>query len=188
MTANAVQRAVPDISFLLSHASYVLATGLTEALQEIGLTPRGHCVLMYALPGELPRSSWPGSGLDKTTMVVTLDELEEAGYAERVPSHRPAGPAGPGDRAGHADHREASRRERQAIGHLEHEPALAAVAAARERGFGVENPNPEEVASCGDADLSRVVDQEGQHLVHRASWCSCGLLQIDTAQNSQSER
>jgi MarR family transcriptional regulator for hemolysin len=87
MTANGVQRAVPDISFLLSHASYVLATRLTEALQEIGLTRRGFCVLMQALPGELTQIELARvADLDKTTMVVTLDELEEAGYAERVPS------------------------------------------------------------------------------------------------------
>ncbi len=87
MAASTVQRTVPDISFLLSHASHVLATRMTEALQEIGLTPRGQCVLMHALPGELTQIELARvADLDKTTMVVTLDELEEAGYAERVPS------------------------------------------------------------------------------------------------------
>ena len=87
MAANTVQRTVPDISFLLAHASHVLATRMTEALQEIGLTPRGFCVLMHALPGELTQIELARlADLDKTTMVVTLDELEDAGYAERVPS------------------------------------------------------------------------------------------------------
>jgi MarR family transcriptional regulator, transcriptional regulator for hemolysin len=87
MALNTAERAVPDISFLLSHASHVLATRMTEALQEIGLTPRGQCVLMHALPGELTQIELARvADLDKTTMVVTLDELEEAGYAERVPS------------------------------------------------------------------------------------------------------
>ncbi len=87
MGANTVERTVPDISFLLAHASHVLATRMTEALQEIGLTPRMQCVLMHALPGELTQIELARlADLDKTTMVVTLDELEDAGYAERVPS------------------------------------------------------------------------------------------------------
>ena len=87
MAANRVQRTVPDISFLLAHASHVLATRMAEALQDIGLTPRGSCVLMHALPGELTQIELARlADLDKTTMVVTLDELEDAGYAERVPS------------------------------------------------------------------------------------------------------
>jgi DNA-binding MarR family transcriptional regulator len=87
MAANTVQRTVPDISFLLAHSSHVLATRMTEALQEIGLTPRGFCVLMHALPGELTQIELARlADLDKTTMVVTLDELEDAGYAERVAS------------------------------------------------------------------------------------------------------
>lgn len=87
MAANTVERTVPDISFLLAHASHVLATRMTEALQEIGLTPRMQCVLMHALPGELTQIELARlADLDKTTMVVTLDELEDAGYAERVPS------------------------------------------------------------------------------------------------------
>jgi MarR family transcriptional regulator, transcriptional regulator for hemolysin len=87
MALNTAERAVPDISFLLAHASHVLATRMTEALQEIGLTPRGQCVLMHALPGELTQIELARvADLDKTTMVVVLDELEDAGYAERVPS------------------------------------------------------------------------------------------------------
>ena len=87
MAVNTVQRTVPDISFLLAHASHVLATRMTEALQEIGLTPRMQCVLMHALPGELTQIELARlADLDKTTMVVVLDELEDAGYAERVPS------------------------------------------------------------------------------------------------------
>ena len=53
MAANGEQRTVPDISFLLAHASHVLATRMAEALQEIGLTPRMFSVLMRALNGEL---------------------------------------------------------------------------------------------------------------------------------------
>jgi MarR family transcriptional regulator for hemolysin len=90
MAANGVQRTVPDISFLLAHASHVLATRMAEALQEIGLTPRMFGVLMRALNGELTQLELARvAGLDKTTIVVIVDELEDAGYAERVPPPAP---------------------------------------------------------------------------------------------------
>jgi MarR family transcriptional regulator, transcriptional regulator for hemolysin len=81
------QRAVPDLSFMLAHASHVLATRMTAAFAEIGITPREYCVLNHATGGELTQIELARlSDLDKTTMVVTLDDLEEAGYAERRPS------------------------------------------------------------------------------------------------------
>jgi MarR family transcriptional regulator for hemolysin len=87
MPTRSQQRTGPDLSFLLAHASHVLATRMTAALAEIGMTPRGHCVLVKALPGELTQIELAKlADLDKTTMVVTLDELEEAGYAERTAS------------------------------------------------------------------------------------------------------
>jgi MarR family transcriptional regulator, transcriptional regulator for hemolysin len=87
MAMNSAERTVPDLSFMLAHASHVLATRMTAALAEIGMTPRGHCVLVHAMPGEFTQIELAKlSDLDKTTMVVTLDELEEAGYAERRPS------------------------------------------------------------------------------------------------------
>ncbi|MEP7023270.1 MAG: MarR family winged helix-turn-helix transcriptional regulator [Actinomycetota bacterium] len=87
MTTPAPERTVPDISFLLAHASHVLATRMTAALAEIGMTPRGHCVLVHALAAELTQIELARlTDLDKTTMVMTLDELEAAGYAERRPS------------------------------------------------------------------------------------------------------
>ena len=90
MVANGVQRTVPDISSLLASASHVLAARMAEALQEIGLTPRMLGVLTQALPGELTQLELAQvTSLDKTTMVVTLEELEDAGYAERVPPPPP---------------------------------------------------------------------------------------------------
>ena len=87
MATNPPERTLPDLSFLLAHASHVLATRMTAALAEIGMTPRGHCVLVHAMPGGLTQIELARlTDLDKTTMVVTLDELEEAGYAERRPS------------------------------------------------------------------------------------------------------
>ncbi len=77
----------PDLSFLLSHTSHALITKMTAALAELGVTPRGFCVLKNALPGTLTQIQLAElSHLDKTTMVVTLDELEKAGLAERRPS------------------------------------------------------------------------------------------------------
>ena len=72
---------------MLSQASYTLTTRLTAALEGLGISPRAHAVLTAAMTGdhtqiELARTV----GLDKTTMVVTLDELEAAGLAERRPS------------------------------------------------------------------------------------------------------
>jgi MarR family transcriptional regulator, transcriptional regulator for hemolysin len=84
MVTKAAERTVPDISFLLAHASHVLATRMTAAFAEVGLTPRGHSVLVNAMPGGLTQIELAKlCDLDKTTMVVTLDELEEARYAER---------------------------------------------------------------------------------------------------------
>jgi MarR family transcriptional regulator, transcriptional regulator for hemolysin len=87
MTTSAPERTVPDLSFMLAHAAHVLATRMTAAFAEIGITPRDYCVLYHAAAGELTQTELARlSDLDKTTMVVTLDELEEAGYAERRPS------------------------------------------------------------------------------------------------------
>jgi MarR family transcriptional regulator, transcriptional regulator for hemolysin len=87
VTRRAPERAVPDLSFMLAHAAHVLSTRMTAAFAEIGITPRDYCVLHHAASGELTQIELAKlSDLDKTTMVVTLDELEEAGYAERRPS------------------------------------------------------------------------------------------------------
>jgi len=81
------QRQVLDLSFLLNHASHVLATRMTAAFAEIGITPRDYCVLSHAMSGEYTQIELAKlSDLDKTTMLNTLDELERAGYAERKPS------------------------------------------------------------------------------------------------------
>ncbi|MGI5166850.1 MarR family winged helix-turn-helix transcriptional regulator [Spirillospora sp. CA-253888] len=77
----------PDMSFLFDHTSHVLRTQMAAALAEIGLTPRMHCVLVHALEEERTQIQLAEIGdMDKTTMVVTVDALEKAGYAERRPS------------------------------------------------------------------------------------------------------
>jgi MarR family transcriptional regulator for hemolysin len=76
-----------NLCWLLSRASYVLTTELTAALEGLGLSPRAHSVLAAAATGEHTQTELARMvGLDKTTMVVTLDELERAGLAERRPA------------------------------------------------------------------------------------------------------
>jgi DNA-binding MarR family transcriptional regulator len=76
-----------DLCWLLARASHGLTTELTAALEEVGISPRAHSVLATAKTGELTQSEIARLvGLDKTTMVVTVDELEAAGLAERRPS------------------------------------------------------------------------------------------------------
>lgn len=83
----APSRDEPDLSFLLDHTSHVLRTRMAAALAEIGLTARMHCVLVHALQEERTQIQLAELGdMDKTTMVVTLDALEQAGLAERRPS------------------------------------------------------------------------------------------------------
>jgi MarR family transcriptional regulator, transcriptional regulator for hemolysin len=78
-----------DLCWLLSRASHALNTELTAALEEVGISPRAHSVLATALTGEYTQSEIARLvGLDKTTMVVTVDELEAAGLAQRRRSRR----------------------------------------------------------------------------------------------------
>jgi DNA-binding MarR family transcriptional regulator len=80
-------RTVPDLAALLNHANRVLHTRLAAALDEIGVTPRTVCVLVHAMEAERTQAQLAElADLDKTTMVVTVDALEEAGLAERRPS------------------------------------------------------------------------------------------------------
>ncbi|WP_225845178.1 MarR family winged helix-turn-helix transcriptional regulator [Streptomyces sp. HPF1205] len=86
-TPSAGSGAAPDLSFLLQHTAHVLATRMTAALADIGMSPRAHCVLAHAREAERTQAQIAElSDLDKTTMVVTVDQLERAGLAERVPS------------------------------------------------------------------------------------------------------
>src|ERR1700744_5109254 len=78
---------VLDLSFLLSHASHVLATRMAAAFAETGIPPRESCVLAHAMGGQYTQIELAKlADLDKTTMLNTMDYLERAGYAERTPS------------------------------------------------------------------------------------------------------
>lgn len=76
-----------DLMMLLHRTGRALETELTARLAEIGLTPRARCVLSSALDAGLTQTEIADMvNIDKTTMVVTMDALEAAGYAERKPS------------------------------------------------------------------------------------------------------
>jgi DNA-binding MarR family transcriptional regulator len=76
-----------NLNWLLTQAHYALASELAAAFEPLGLTPRGHAVLGAAMSGSFTQKEIADLvGLDKTTMVVTLDELEHAGLARRLPS------------------------------------------------------------------------------------------------------
>jgi DNA-binding MarR family transcriptional regulator len=80
-------RSVPDLSYFLDHLGHVLRTRMTAALAEIDITPRHQCVLVHAMERELTQIQLAElTDVDKTTMVVTLDDLERAGLVERRPS------------------------------------------------------------------------------------------------------
>jgi DNA-binding MarR family transcriptional regulator len=73
-----------DLSMLLNQAGYALSNRLAAALAELDVSVRVYCVLAKAAEGEhtqgrLAELAW----MDKTTMVVTLDEMERRGLAER---------------------------------------------------------------------------------------------------------
>jgi MarR family transcriptional regulator, transcriptional regulator for hemolysin len=88
VVASPIQgRQVVDVSFLLAHASHVLATRMAAAFAEIGITPREYCVLAHALDGQYTQIELAKiADLDKTTMLNSMDYLEREGYAERTPS------------------------------------------------------------------------------------------------------
>lgn len=86
---RAPARTAPDITGLLTHTGHVLTTQLTEALEGIGITPRGYCILFRAMEEERTQVELAElADIDKTTMVVTVDALEKAGLAERRPSSK----------------------------------------------------------------------------------------------------
>lgn len=75
-----------NLAWLMYKAHWALAAELTKALQPVGISARGYHVLRAALSGQHTQTELAEMiGLDKTTMVVTIDELERAGLAERQP-------------------------------------------------------------------------------------------------------
>ena len=76
-----------NLGWLLGRAEHALAAELALALEPLGLSSRRYCVLATALGQDHTQIELANLiGLDKTTMVTTVDALEEAGLAERRPS------------------------------------------------------------------------------------------------------
>jgi DNA-binding MarR family transcriptional regulator len=80
------QELASNVCWLLSRANWLQKAEIEAALASTGLTSRQHQVLTAALGGERTQTQLANIlGLDKTTMMVTLDELEREGLAERRP-------------------------------------------------------------------------------------------------------
>jgi MarR family transcriptional regulator for hemolysin len=76
-----------NLAWMLDQAHHAFGCEMAAALAPLGLGQRGFCVLSAAIDAELTQTQLAGLiGLDKTTMVVTVDELERLGLAERVAS------------------------------------------------------------------------------------------------------
>jgi MarR family transcriptional regulator, transcriptional regulator for hemolysin len=76
-----------NLGWLLTQAHFNLVSEFGAALEPLGVSNRGYHVLATARTGEYTQKELAEQiGLDKTTMVVTVDELEEKGLAERKPS------------------------------------------------------------------------------------------------------
>jgi MarR family transcriptional regulator, transcriptional regulator for hemolysin len=76
-----------NLGWLLTQAHFNLVGEVGAALEPLGVSNRGYHVLATARTGEYTQKELAERiGLDKTTMVVTVDELEKKGLAERRPS------------------------------------------------------------------------------------------------------
>jgi DNA-binding MarR family transcriptional regulator len=108
---------------------------MAAAFAETDITPREFCVLYHAKEAERTQIQLAKiSYLDKTTMVVTVDELEKAGLAERRPSTtdrraRIIAVTEAGERAIAEGMRVADRVHREALGALPEDQRDAFVAA-----------------------------------------------------------
>ena len=84
-TSSAPERV--DLMMLFDLAGHALTTEINAGLAGVGITSREYCVLSKASAGTATqREIAAQAALDKTTMVVTVDQLERAGLAERRPS------------------------------------------------------------------------------------------------------
>jgi DNA-binding MarR family transcriptional regulator len=84
MSHHRPERPEENLGWLLATVSHAFTTELTAALEAVSVSPRAHCVLSTALQGEYSQTALAHAiGLDKTTMVVTIDALEKAGLVER---------------------------------------------------------------------------------------------------------
>jgi DNA-binding MarR family transcriptional regulator len=84
MSHHQPERPEANLGWLLATVSHAFTTEMTAALEAVNVTPRAHCLLSTAMQGEYSQTALAHAiGLDKTTMVVTVDALENAGLVER---------------------------------------------------------------------------------------------------------
>jgi len=84
MSHSLPDRPDENLGWLLATVSHAFTSELTAKLEAVSVSPRAHCVLATALEGEYTQTALAQAiGLDKTTMVVTIDTLERAGLVER---------------------------------------------------------------------------------------------------------
>ncbi len=78
-------RLADDLPWLLARAAFALGDQLADTLaRRAGTTPRTYAILATASEADLTQKALADAvGLDKTTMVVTLDELERGGLVTR---------------------------------------------------------------------------------------------------------
>lgn len=75
------------LGWLLARAGQQVAAVLSTALAQEGVTPRELSVLLAAAPRPRPQLGLAAAvGLDKTTMVATVDTLEQRGLVRREQS------------------------------------------------------------------------------------------------------
>jgi DNA-binding MarR family transcriptional regulator len=85
--AEAPRCLAENLSWLLAQAHFALGSEINSSFGPLGISNRAYHVLQTASGGEYTQKALADFiGMDKTTMVVTIDELEEAGLAERRPS------------------------------------------------------------------------------------------------------
>src|SRR5918994_1163911 len=74
-----------NLSWLLAQAHFALGREINSSFEPLGISNRAYHVLQTAGAGEFTQRELAELiGMDKTTMVVTIDELEEAGLAARL--------------------------------------------------------------------------------------------------------
>lgn len=84
MSVIAQKRSTRDLLCLLNHATDGLAAEVSAALADVGISQRTFCVLSQAISGDKTQTELADLCLlDKTTMVATLDRLENEGLARR---------------------------------------------------------------------------------------------------------
>ena len=78
-----------NLGWLLAQASHALATEMTARLEDVGVFPRGHCVIQTAMQSEMTQTEIAQAvGLDKTDRRARLIRVTPAGVAKAAEAER----------------------------------------------------------------------------------------------------